>query len=139
MTLNDEILELENKFWQSVVDKDARGGARLCADPFLITGAQGVACIERKSFMKMMEGGSWTLHAFELSDVKVKRITNDVAAIAYKVHEDLTVDGQKLTIDAADASTWARDGDMWFCVLHTESVLGDPYGRDRKPAVKEVG
>jgi hypothetical protein len=30
------------------------------------------------------------------------------------------VDGKKLTLEAADASTWVRDGDGWACALHTE-------------------
>ena len=133
MNLEQEILSLEKKFWQSMIDKDTETGARLAADPCLVTGAQGVARIDRKTFVKMMDEGAWKLHAFDFSDVKVEQVTDDVAVIAYKVREDVTVDGKKLTMEAADASTWVRDGDRWECVLHTESVLGDPFGRDRKP------
>ena len=64
------------------------------------------------------------------------KLIQSCAVIAYKVRENLTVDGKKLTLEAADASTWVRDGDGWKCALHTESVLGDPYGRDRKPVTK---
>jgi hypothetical protein len=138
MKLEDEILGLEKKFFQSMVDKDVQTGASLSADPCLVTGAQGVARIDRKTFARMMEEGAWQLHAYEFSDVKVEKVTEDVAVIAYKVHEDMTVDGKRMTMDAADASTWVRDGDGWTCVLHTESVLGDPFGRDRKPAAKKA-
>jgi hypothetical protein len=51
--------------------------------------------------------------------------------IAYTVREELTVDGKPLTMEAADASTWVKKDGNWVCALHTESVLGDPYGRDR--------
>lgn len=133
MSLDKEILELENKFWQSMIDKDAKAGAALIAESSIVTGAQGVGKIDRKSFAKMMETGTWTLHNYEFSDVKVEKVTDDVAVIAYKVRETLTVDGKELTMEAADASTWVRQGGEWVCALHTESVLGDPYGRDRKP------
>jgi hypothetical protein len=134
MTLEEEILGLETKFWQSMIDKDSETGAQLSADPCIVTGAQGVARIDRETFAKMMDTGQGELHAFAFSDVQVEQVTEDVAVIAYKVREDLTVDGEKLTMEAADASTWVRESGNWTCVLHTESVLGDPFGRDRKPA-----
>lgn len=136
MTLKTEILALENKFWQSIIDKDADAGAELIAEPSIVTGAQGVSSIDKNSFAKMMEMGDWALHDYEFTDVEVEAVTDDVAVIAYEVREDLTVDGKKITMEAADASTWVRDGKGWLCALHTEAVLGDPYGRDRKPIVK---
>ncbi len=87
----------------------------------------------------MMERGAWTLHKYAFSDVKVERVTDDVAVIAYKVREELTVDGKPVVLEAADASTWARRGDDWVCVLHTESGLGDPYGRDRVAMAPKMG
>lgn len=131
MSFSDDILALEHRFWQSMIDKDANAGAALTADPSLVTGAQGVGRIDRKTFAKMMTGATWTLHKYEFSDVKVEQVADDVAVIAYKVREELTVDGKPLTMEAADASTWVRKDGEWVCALHTESVLGDPYGRDR--------
>jgi hypothetical protein len=138
MKLDQEILDLEKQFWQSMIDKDPEAGVRLTADPCIVTGAQGVSRIDSKTFAKMVEHGGWILHDYEFSDVKVERVTDNVAVIAYKVRENLTVDGKKLSMEAADASTWVRDGDGWKCALHTESVLGDPYGRDRKPLAKDA-
>lgn len=62
----------------------------------------------------------------------MRLLEDDVALVAYKVHEDLTVDGKKVSMDAADSSVWVRRNDQWRCALHTESLAGDPYGRDRK-------
>ena len=58
----------------------------------------------------------------------------DAAVLAYTVHERVTVDGKSVTLDAADASTWVRRGGQWRCALHTESIQGDPFGRDRATA-----
>jgi hypothetical protein len=54
------------------------------------------------------------------------------AVLAYKVREALTVDGKPVTFEAADASTWVRRDGQWVCALHTESLAGDPFGRDRR-------
>jgi hypothetical protein len=133
MNLEKQILECENRFWQAMIDKDIEGATKLTADPCIVTGAQGVASIDKKQFTKMMQTGSWELHDFEFSDVTFEQVNDDIAVIAYKVRENLTVDGKPLTLEAADASTWVRKGVNWVCALHTESVLGDPFGRDRKP------
>jgi hypothetical protein len=90
-----------------------------------------VGRIDRKTFASMMDGGTWRLHAFEFRDVKFLEAADNVAVIAYTVREELTVDGKPLTMEAADASTWVKQDGGWVCALHTESVLGDPYGRDR--------
>jgi len=49
-----------------------------------------------------------------------------------KVHEELTVDGKPVSIDAADTSTWVRRDGRWLCAAHIEALAGDPYGRDRR-------
>jgi hypothetical protein len=132
MSLEQDILAREKQFWQSMIDKDAQSGAAMTAEACIVTGAQGVGKIDRKTFAKMMEHGAWTLHRFDFSDVQFIQVTPDVAVIAYKVKEEITVDGERLTMEAADASTWVKKGADWVCALHTESVLGEPYGRDRK-------
>jgi hypothetical protein len=61
-------------------------------------------------------------------------VADDVAVVAYKVKEELTVDGKPLKLEAADASTWIRSEGRWLCAMHSEAITGDPFGRDRRPA-----
>ena len=126
------ILDLEHQYWQAIRDKNVDAITRLTDDPCLLTGAQGAAKIDRKSLAGMMSNAPWTLQAYELSDANVRMLSDDVAIVAYKVHEELTLEGKPLKIDAADASTWVRRDGHWVCALHTEAIAGDPYGRDRK-------
>ncbi|HEX6765480.1 MAG TPA: nuclear transport factor 2 family protein [Polyangiaceae bacterium] len=127
-----ELVELERQYWQALKDKDFDAALKLTDDPCIVSGAQGVGKLDRKSLVEMMKAGPYTLDDFELgADVKVRMLGDDVAIIAYKVHEELTVDGKPVTLDAADASTWVRRGGHWVCALHTESIEGDPFGRDR--------
>jgi hypothetical protein len=48
------------------------------------------------------------------------------------VNERVVVDGKTLPIEANDSSVWVRRDGEWLCALHTESLAGDPYGRDRR-------
>jgi hypothetical protein len=117
-----------------MVDRDAAMAMQLTDDVCLMTGAQGAGSFPRDALPKMIESGGYTLHRFELKDPQVEMLRDDVAVVAYQVHEELTVDGQEVALDAADASTWVRKDGRWVCALHTESILGDPYGRDRRPS-----
>lgn len=132
MAMDAKILELENEFWESMKANNTEAALKLSADPCLVAGSQGVARIKKKDFAKMMSEGNWKLLDFHLDDVKFEQISDDVAVICYKVHEDLTVDGKPVSLDAADTSTWVRKNGNWVCAMHSESIIGDPFGRDRK-------
>jgi hypothetical protein len=67
-----------------------------------------------------------------MEDVSIEKLSDDVAVIGYKIREKLTVDGKPLELEAADASTWVKKNGEWVCALHTESVAGDPFGRDKR-------
>jgi hypothetical protein len=134
MTIEKELVELETQYWQAIQDKNTDAAMKLTDDTCVVTGASGAASIDRKAFAGMLNSPGWTLNEFEfVGDVIARAVTDDVGVVAYKVREQLTVDGKPLTLEAADASTWIRRDGRWLCVLHTESIIGDPFGRDRQP------
>lgn len=128
-----KLIDHEKQYWQAIKTRDVPAAMRLTDDPCIVTGAQGVARITRTAFAGMLQAGGWTLHEFTLSDIQLRLLGDDVAILAYKVKELLTVDGKSLTVEAADSSTWVRREGQWVCALHTEALLGDPFGRDKRP------
>lgn len=129
--LKQELVALENKYWTAMQNKDVAAALEMAADPCIVTGAQGVSRISKAQYEKMMTGAKWELKSFEITDVEFERLSDDVAVLGYKVHEELLLDGKPITLDAADASTWVRKDGRWVCALHTESPAGDPFNRDR--------
>ena len=132
--LRDELLAMENKYWQAMQDKDVKTALSMTLDPCIVAGPTGPATVDKQKFEQMMNGAKWTLHEFDIRDAQVQQLSDDVAILAYKVHEELTVEGKKVVLDAADASTWVKRDGQWLCALHTESLSGDPFGRDRQRA-----
>jgi uncharacterized protein (TIGR02246 family) len=130
--IEQELLDLENQYWQAIKDRDADAAMRLTDDPCIVTGARGVARIGRQAVGDMLKSAQYTLHDFELKDLEVRMLRDDVAVLAYQVLERLTVEGRPVTLEAADASTWVRRDGRWVCAVHTESIKGDPFGRDRQ-------
>ena len=130
--LEQDLLKLERRYWQALKDKDVDTALELTDEPCLVTGASGVGEVDKKSYAAMMENATWTITDFTIGDdAHVRMLGADAAVLAYTVHEELQVDGEPVTFDAADASTWVRRGDRWVCAMHSESILGDPFGRDR--------
>jgi hypothetical protein len=130
-----QFLDLERQYWQALQDRDDETALRLSDDPCIVSGASGVASLDRRAMAGMLKSGGWRLRRFEIDpDVKLRMYGDDVAVLAYKVREELTVDGKPVKLEAADASTWVRRDGKWVCALHTESIAGDPFGRDRRPA-----
>ncbi len=129
--LQDEVMSLEKAFWEAMKNKDTETAARMTAAKCVVTGASGVRVIDPPTMAQMLAGGSWTLEDYAFADVNVEEIGDSTVIAAYKVTEHLTVDGRPLSLTAFDASLWRREDGRWTCYLHTESLAGDPFGRDR--------
>ena len=114
-TVETEILDLEKRYWQALKDQDADTAMRLTDEPAIelgymldcaeciVTGAQGVGAIDRKTLGTMVKSASYTLHRFDLKPgAQVRLLGDDVAIVAYQVREELTVDGKPVELDAAE-------------------------------------
>ena len=131
-TIEQDLLNLERRYWQALKDKDVDTALELTDEPCLVTGASGVGKVDKQAYASMMENATWTIDDYSIGDdAQVRMLGDDTAVLAYTVREQLKVDGEPVSFDAADASTWVRRGDRWVCAMHSESILGDPFGRDR--------
>jgi len=117
------IVELEKQFWQAMQDKDAKGAAALIADDGLVTGAKGPMRMNPAKYEEMTRDGKWTLDDYAFSDVEVAFPADDVAVIAYKVHQTGTIGDDPMDMKCVDSSTWVKDSGDWKCALHTEIVV----------------
>jgi ketosteroid isomerase-like protein len=136
-TISDqELLALERSYWDALKDRDARTVGRLTSEACLVAGASGASVFDPRSIAKLIESATYRIKDYRIDPqtVHVSHLSDDLVAIAYGVHEDLEVDGKPVKLDASDTSVWKKTDNGWTCVLHTEAITGDPYGRDRNPA-----
>ena len=131
-----ELMEVERRFWNAMQEKDADTASELTDEQCVIVGAQGVSAIDAKTMAKLTSEGTWELEQYSFDEQKrqIRFLTDDIAIVAYPVRERVIVDGQTLPVVANDSSVWVRRDGQWRCALHTESLLGDPFGRDRQAA-----
>lgn len=130
-----ELIELEHAFWNAMKVGDAQACARLSDRTAIVVGPQGILELERSDLGKLIEAESqtWKLERFDLdpSKVKFKQLTDDLAIVAYEIEEQIVVEGRPRTLTAFDTTVWVRKLGKWVCALHTETLAGDPFGRDR--------
>jgi hypothetical protein len=122
---SNEIIALERSYWDAMKKKDGRRTAELSGKTALVTGSRGVMSIDKAQMGKMTEEGEWTLDDYAFEDVKVTAPAPDVAIIAYKVRQKVTMKGEAKSFEAADSSTWVRGADGWECHAHSETILGN--------------
>jgi ketosteroid isomerase-like protein len=131
----NELLALEKRFWQAMKDRDVDTALSMTADPCIVAGPQGFATVDHPTFRKMMGTAPYSIESVELGeDATVQMINDDMGIVAYTVEEKLRIEGEDVTLKAADSSVWIRKDGGWVCTLHTESITGDPFGRDKKSA-----
>jgi hypothetical protein len=128
-----ELVNVERRFWNAMKEKDATTASELTDERCVVVGAQGVSAIDAKTMGKLTTEGQWKLeqYSFDEQARHILFLTPDIAIVAYPVQERVSVEGQSLSFTANDSSVWIRRDGHWRCALHTESLAGDPFGRDK--------
>lgn len=131
LPIEEELLDLERQYWQAVKDRDYETATRLTDNSCVLAGPRGVNVIEKSRLEDIMRSQP-SLKSFDLKQgAKARLLGDNTAVLAYDIHEELDVDGKPVSLDASDSSVWVRRDGQWLCAVHTESLAGDPYGRDR--------
>lgn len=130
--IDQELKRLETSYWDAIQRKDGSVAMKLSDDECIVVGALGVGALDRDKLVEMMNQGSGyelTSYRIDDKDLQIRKLTDDVAIVAYRVYEDLVVDGKPESFEAYDTSVWVRRPQGWQCAMHTETLKGDPFGR----------
>lgn len=130
-TIDDEIILLESAYWQSMKDSDTDASLAMTYDPCIVTGAQGVMMLDHKAMTAMSKKKQWQLKDYSIDNMNVQTIADDVAVLGYTIKLDMEVEGAATSMQCSEGSTWIKRDGKWLCVLHCETPLGDPFGRDK--------
>ena len=117
------VFELEERFWQSIVDKETNVALDLLNEPALMVSSRGALKFDHAGYRKMAEDDTYKLLDFKLSEMQAVFPTEDVAVLTYQVDQTTEMKGKKMDTKMSESSTWVRKGDSWVCVAHTESPM----------------
>ena len=121
--MENQILELEKKYWSAMENHDFNTVKSLTRFPCIIAGQNGVQSVDEASFKKMFNSGEGKqTKVINISNEEIQ-VMNDNAVIAYLIELEYNVDGQQSSGKCACASAWIKENNNWVCSLHTESQL----------------
>lgn len=117
--MNNELLDLERKYWEGMSSHDYETVKELTKFPCIVAGKRGVMSIDEPAYKKMFEQGAGkTMKVNGIFDEQVQ-MGEDHGMIAYLI--ELDYDGKVMTCICT--STWIKEGGKWLCAMHTESDL----------------
>lgn len=118
------LVDLETKFWQSMVDQDADTAVALLNEPALMVSAHGSMQFDHVGYRKMADQGTMVVTGFDFDDMQVVFPNETTAVLTYDVKQQVAPRDKKnagATQEMNDSSTWIKVGDHWKCVVHTET------------------
>ena len=121
MTTQGEIMDLERKFWQSMVDGDIDTAVSLLDEQSISVGAMGLRYFDPAGYREMARSGDARLTSFGFLDERVLFPTPDVAIASYKARQSFNLDGKIHEMVVYDTTTWVRKGGKWVACAHTET------------------
>ena len=123
-TSSKTLIELENRFWQSLVDQDTDTALELLAEPALMVSAHGAMKFDHAGYRKMAEKGPMVLKDYTLSDMDVVFPNDTTAVLTYRVKQTFARRDASAgpTQEVNDTSMWIKSGEDWNCVMHTETA-----------------
>jgi hypothetical protein len=86
-TATKTLIDLETKFWQSMVDQDTDAALRLLHDPSQMASSHGAMKFDHAGYRKMAEHGSTVVTAFSLSEIEVLFPSESTAVMTYRVKQ----------------------------------------------------
>jgi hypothetical protein len=127
-TARQELVALETRFWQSMVDQDTDTALNMLHEPALMISSHGVVKFDHEGYRKMAEQGGLVLTSFEFTDMDVVFPNDATAVLTYRVKQGVAQrgDGKAETQEMADSSTWVKEGGQWRCVMHSETPVQRP-------------
>ncbi|MBX3622761.1 MAG: nuclear transport factor 2 family protein [Rhizobacter sp.] len=122
---NADLIRLEQRFWQALVEEDAETAVGLLDEPAMMVSTHGAMTFKHDDYRRMVKEGSMVIKSYELGDMDVVFPNDDTAVLTYRVRQDLAQRGsaERITQHMADASVWTRKAGQWRCVMHTETPV----------------
>lgn len=121
MTTQDEIMRLERKFWQSMVDMDVDTAISLLDDCSTSVCSGGIRHFNPCKYKSMALSGEARITSFEFFDERVIFPIPDVAIASYKAKQTFAMNGRSHDMVVYDTTTWVKKSGKWVASAHTES------------------
>jgi len=110
-----EILEVERKFGEAMIQNDAEATGRILSDDWIIIDPDG-GVIDKSRFLDVIKSGALKHEAMDSEDIRVRTYPN-TATVTAVTHTRTKYLGKEFTTHERSTDVFVKKDERWQCVL----------------------
>ena len=110
-----EILEVESKFGEAMIQNDAEAIGRILSDDWIIIDPDG-GVIDKSRFLDVIKSGALKHEAMDSEDIRVRTYSN-TATVTAVTHTRTKYLGKEFTTHERATDVFVKKDERWQCVL----------------------
>ena len=110
-----EILEVESKFGEAMIQNDAEAIGRILSDDWIIIDPDG-GVIDKSRFLDVIKSGALKYEAMDSEDIRVRTYPNTTTVTAV-THTRTKYLGKEFTTHERATDVFVKKDERWQCVL----------------------
>ena len=120
-----EILEVERKFGEAMIQNDAEAIGRILSDDWIIIDPDG-GVIDKSRFLDVIRSGALKHEAMDSEDIRVRTYSN-TATVTAVTHTRTKYLGKEFTTHERATDVFVKKDERWQCVLtHLTTLTKKP-------------
>lgn len=120
----ETLIDMDKKANEAFVNGDSAHFESMLGDKF-VSFESGMR-MSKADIVKMVGGTKCDVKTWSIDEPQMHQIDADTYATIYKGTFDGTCGGEKIPSPTRAMSVWARNGDKWVGVFHSETLISDP-------------
>jgi len=120
-----EILEVESKFGEAMIQNDAEAIGRILSDDWIIIDPDG-GVVDKSRFLDVIKSGALKHEAMDSEDIRVRTYPN-TATVTAVTHTRTKYLGKEFTTHERATDVFVKKDERWQCVLtHLTTLTKKP-------------
>jgi len=120
-----EILEVESKFGEAMIQNDVEAIGRILSDDWIIIDPEG-GVVDKSRFLDVIKSGALKHEAMDSEDIRVRTYSN-TATVTAVTHTRTKYLGKEFTTHERATDVFVKKDERWQCVLtHLTTLTKKP-------------
>ncbi len=120
-----EILEVESKFGEAMIQNDVEAIGRILSDDWIIIDPEG-GVVDKSRFLDVIRSGALKHEAMDSEDIRVRTYSN-TATVTAVTHTRTKYLGKEFTTHERATDVFVKKDERWQCVLtHLTTLTKKP-------------
>lgn len=122
--LQSDLITNEKALWAAYAKKDTEAFKKHLAQDVVNIEGGSAPLAGLDAYLKTVSASNCELRSIEMQDVKMLRLSEDIAALSFTATPDMVCDGKQQGRKLAVSSIWQQQNGKWLNRLYHSSDIG---------------